>query len=133
MDADNVGADPDPVEGGTRSYSRRAVNSRIQKEIQESVEAYLGMFAAGWAMKDPVCGSVALDTLPNIAAKAVPLLSRNPKVVAYLTKGSNFKEVMDFIFACLPLIQVAYAHHMAHTIVTGPEQEAVPNYAEYGA
>lgn len=134
MDANNVGADPDPSDPGSRtSYSRRAVTARVQKEIQETVEAYLGIAATGFAMKDPICGGVALDIVPNVAEKAVPLLSRNPKIVAYLTKGNNFKEVMDFALAVLPLVQVVYAHHMAHSIKMGAEQEAVPNYDEYRA
>lgn len=133
MDADNVGADPDPSDSGPRTHSRRGISARIQKEIQETVEAYLGILATGFAFKDPICGPVALDIVPNVAEKAVPLLARNPKIVSYLTKGNNFKEVMDFALAVLPLIQVVYAHHMSHTISVGPDQEPVNNYNEYVA
>ena len=133
MDENNIGPDPDPSDTGSRTNYQRRVSARIQKEIQETVEAYIGIFSTGWALKDPVCGNVALEITPNIAEKAVPLLCRNPKIVSYLSKGNNFKDIMDFVLAILPLIQVVYAHHMSHTISTGPEQEPVNNYADYTA
>lgn len=132
FDADNVGADPDPSDAAPRTSSRR-ISARVQKEVQETIEAYLGMFAAGWELKDPLCGGVAAQIVPNVAAKSVPLLARNPKIISYLSKGNNFKDVMDFVIAIAPLVQVVYAHHMSHTIRTGPEQEAVPNYGDYTA
>lgn len=132
MNSEAVGADPDPSEEGARRTYRKP-SQRIQKEIQDTLEAYLGIISTGWAMKDPVCGGVALDIVPNVAEKAVPLLARNPKIVAYLSKGNNFKEVMDFALACLPLIQVVYAHHMAHTIGVGQNDEPVQNYNDYVA
>lgn len=132
MDADNIGADPDPSDDGSRRTYRKP-SQRIQKEVQDTVEAYLAMIFTGWAMKDPVCGTVALDITPNVAEKAVPLLCRNPKIVSYLTKGNNFKDVMDFIIAVLPLVQIAYAHHLSHTVGVGPDEQPVQNYNDYVA
>lgn len=134
FDADNIGADPDPSDGpAKRTYTRRSVSAKVQREIQETIEAYLGVIATGFAVKDPICGSVALDHVPNIAAKAAPLLARNAKIAEYLTKSSNFKEVLDLALAILPLAQVVYAHHMAHTISTGQNEEPVRNYNDYVA
>ena len=133
MDAENVGPDPDPSDAGSRkSYSRR-ISAKIEKEIQETVEAYVGMLATMWSFNDPICGDVALSITPNIAEKAVPLLARNPKIVSYLTKGNSFKEIMDFMIAIAPLVKVAYAHHFSKTITMNAEQEVVPNYNEYTA
>lgn len=133
MDAENVGADPDPSDAGSRKSYARRVSARVEKEIQDTVEAYLGVLSTMWAMKDPICGEVALEITPNVAAKAVPLLAKNPKIVSYLTKGNSFKEIMDFALAVAPLVRVVYAHHLSRTISVGQDQEPVQNYNEYTA
>ena len=129
-EAENVDADPSPSDEPKRS---RKPSARIQREVQDTIEAYLGVIATGWAIKDPLCGNVLADVTPNIAEKAVPLLARNPVIVKYLTKSSNFKEIMDLALAILPLIQVVYAHHMSHTISVGQHEEQVQNYNDYVA
>lgn len=130
MDAETVDADPDPADEPKRVT--RKPSARITKSVQETIEAYLGILATGWAMRDPYCGSIALDHYENIAAKAAPLLAKNPIVVKYLTTGSNFKEAMDLALAMLPVIQAVYAHHMAHS-VTIEQNEPKQNYNEYVA
>ena len=132
-DAEKIDPDPEPGDESRKRVYR--ASAKIKKEMQDTLEAYGAMLCAGWALRDPLCGNVALEVLPATVEKLVPILARNQVAVKYFTTSNNFREVVDVFVTLFPLVQVITAHHLFHSVGT-PTQEQngeVPNYNGYVA
>lgn len=118
--------DPEPADQPTVRVKAPAV--RITAALRKDVEGKLAfMFALSgqmWAMGDPICGGVFLEQSPEIAKKLTPIICQSPEVVRWLTKSGNFVLYVDLFMACWPVVQIAFAHHIAKSVA---ENQANPN------
>lgn len=112
-----LGDDPEPSDEAKTKATVR-VTAKIRKEMEESIAGYLAFGAGAWAMNDPICANALLDQSEEIAAKLVPILSRNQAVIRYFRSTSTFKDTMDLALVLWPVIQAVGKHHIFHTIGT---------------
>lgn len=121
-----VGDDPEPSdEAKVKGIVR--VTARVKKEMEESIAGYLALGAGAWAMNDPICANALLEQSETIAAKLVPILSRNQTVVRYFRSSSTFKDTMDLLIVLWPVAQAVGRHHIFHTIGTIQAQNGQPS------
>lgn len=117
-----IGDDPEPSEDAKAKGTVR-VTAKIKKEMEESIAGYLALGAGAWAMNDPLCANALLDQSEQIAAKLVPILSRNQTVVRYFRSSSTFKDTMDLLIVLWPVAQMVGRHHIFHSVGTVKGQD----------
>lgn len=117
-----LGDDPEPSDEA-KSKGTVRVTAKVKKEMEESIAAYLAFGAGAWSMNDPICAQVLIDQSEAIAAKLVPILSRNQTAVKYFRSSSTFKDAMDLALVLWPVAQVIGKHHVFHTIGTVQTQD----------
>lgn len=107
------------------------VTAAVRGDIEGKLALLLGIPAMTWSTVDPYCGGAFADNLDNIVKKAVPLICQSPDAVKFLTKGSSFILLLDFMVALGPVGSAVWNHHVAHTveIITEPPGGAPPGMA----
>jgi hypothetical protein len=89
-----------------------------KRQIQDALELMLITLGGGVTFRDPHCGGVLTDHAANIAAKATPLISRNPQWVEWFTGSTGFLDVMGLLIALRPVGSSIWGHHVSHTVDT---------------
>lgn len=82
------------------------------KDITAEFETYLQLAAMTWSLRDPECGTVLSDASPQIAAKIVKLLARNPAVLAKLHGAGFMSDIVGLLMALKPVATAVFAHHV---------------------
>jgi hypothetical protein len=133
--------DPEPVTPPEpRRFGRRRkvadspvvkVTAAVRKDVQAKVALFLSIGASAWAGRDPLCGQVALEVVPDTSKALTDILCESPDVVAFLTKGSAFVKWIALAQALQPLGAVVYAHHVARTVALPEEMDAEAERLSY--
>jgi hypothetical protein len=133
--------DPEP-ERHTRGIKGFRLNKPAQKvkvtpaqkrDIQAKI-ALLLMAPAGMAKRrDPYCGGVVVEQLPDISAALADIACDSPEVVQYFTTtGSGFMKWMNLVLALQPVGEMYWAHHVTGAVgreQLPPEEEAFDYHA----
>lgn len=105
---------------------------RITKKMRDDMEGKLvilmTMLTVPFSMYDPVCGPAIEENVQNICAKLVPVISKSPEMVKWLTTGSNVTAWLDLMLAIAPVAKIIAAHHITHSIGSDDSQR-LPNEA----
>lgn len=99
------------------------ITAALRRDVEGKLAFIMGLSGQMWAMGDPVCGAVFLTQTPEIAKKLTPIVCQSPDVVKWLTKTSNFTLWIDLFMACLPVMQMIFAHHIAKSVVADMAQQ----------
>lgn len=134
--AEELEQDPAPIaEEPRKRFGRRRrvveqvpvkITAAVRKDVQAKVALFLSIGASAWAGRDPLCGEVALQVVPDTSKALTDILCESPDVVAFLTRGSAFVKWIALAQALQPLGAVVYAHHVTRTVTLAedldPEQ-----------
>lgn len=118
-----VAADPSPADMGDQQYayddgSQFVITPGIKADAKGKLALFGVLLATPLDMVDPYCGGVLSANLDNMIDKAMPLISRSPAAIQFLTGTSGgIMEWLAFLQACWPVIAAIYAHHLARSIV----------------
>ena len=114
------------------------ITNAIRGDIDAKVSFALEIPGRLWQARDPVCGSVFVEQRPEISAALTDIICQSADLVAWFTgPGGNFMMVLNLMAACWPVVTMAMAHHVYHSIEEQPQdgdgQAPGPDYGRYAA
>jgi hypothetical protein len=125
--------------GKTRTTARPPrITNAVRGDIDAKISFALEIPGRLWQARDPVCGGVFVDQRPDISAALTDIVCQSADLVAWFTgPGGNFMLVLNLMAACWPVVTMAMAHHVYHSIPDAPggdgDQGAAPDYSRYAA
>lgn len=124
--------DPKPARKGPvkkRQPSTRATAGQ-KRQIQDALVLMMTIPGGVLQFRDPVCAAALLDNAEEIAAKAVPLITRNPGVMAwFLGNGAPWMDWVALALALQPVAATIWGHHVSKSI--GHDHEGEQGAADY--
>lgn len=119
--------------GKTRAAPKR-VTQAIRGDIDAKISFALEIPARLWAARDPVCGGVFVEQRPEIASALTEIVCQSPDLVAWFAGGGGqFMLWLNVMAACWPVVTVAMAHHVYHSIGDQPVEAQQPDYGRFAA
>lgn len=114
--------DPEPDEPGEQRISEAPlrITRAVRRDVEGKLAFMLSMAGSAWSAADPLCGGVFLNQTPDIAAKLTPILCQSPDVVKWFRKTSGWMLYVDLFTVLMPVIQVAYSHHVSKAVNREP-------------
>ena len=112
------------------------ITSAVRGDIDAKISFALEIPGRLWQARDPVCGTVFVEQRPDISAALTDIVCQSADLVAWFTgPGGNFMMVLNLMAACWPVITMAMAHHVYHSIEDAEpgEGQAAPDYGRYAA
>ncbi len=115
---DSLPPDPKP---GKRTARRRiprpaaapAKATAVQKrQIEDSLVLLMTVIGGGISLRDRVCGPAITSNAQQVARAAVPIIARNPALMAWFCGGAGFMDIFGLIVALQPVIGTAWGHHV---------------------
>jgi hypothetical protein len=75
------------------------------------------MPATALAMIDPACGGALADNIDTIISKSLPLVYQSGTAVKFLSEAGEWLLWYGLGQACLPVLTMAWSHHVTHTVM----------------
>ncbi len=104
---------------GPRATSKRPTGrpagrpTNLEKQVAEELTMYAEIIAAVWEVRDPVCGAVAAQQAPQIAAAVSRILRRYPQLMARMHASGQVGDWIALGMACAPVGKAVWSHHIA--------------------
>jgi len=118
--------------GGKSTPKPPRITAAVRGDIDAKLSFALEVPGRLWQARDPVCGGAFVEARPDISAALTDIVCQSADLVAWFTgPAGNFMLVLNLMAACWPVITMAMAHHVYHSIEDAPEGEA-PAVADYG-
>lgn len=133
---DALPADPKPVRGRASSVPKRAPapTKAVRQEVRDALVMMMTIPAGLVSFRDPICGGAVLDHADKIADSLVPIICRNPRMLAWFTTGSGYMDFLGVAMAFWPLVSTVYGHHVSHSIGHDHEEaEEASDFSQYSA
>jgi hypothetical protein len=114
---------------------KRPPNVTVRRDIQAKIRLILKPAAEIWAVRDQMCGPVAVVQEPLISEALAEIVCDSPDLIAFFTgPAGGFMKYIKLFLAVQPVAMVAWAHHVGHAQVVLPEGAAqqppqMPAYA----
>ena len=121
-DLGEIRPDPAPAPiGKAKGTKARKTGPKVTAAVRQDIYAKLRFVlvptAKLWEIRDPLCGGVAVAQEPAISAAVATIVLDSPDLVAFFTGPmGGFMKYLELGAAVLPVLQVAFAHHVAHSI-----------------
>ena len=113
----------------TRAKVRtQAKLTKLQKQkILDKFEIMVKMPGMFLGMVDPVCGGALANNSMSIAESMIPIISRNPEMLAWFLSDSTgaMMDYMGVLWACMPVGMTVYNHHFGKNNVHSHEEEEI--------
>ena len=110
------------------------VTAAIRKDVEAKIRFVLMPSAQLFAMRDPVCGSVAVEQEPEISSAFAEIVCDSPDLVAWFTgPAGGFMKYFRLVMAVQPVLMIGWAHHIAHAVIDPAEMADQPDYSAYPA
>jgi hypothetical protein len=118
--------------GGGRAVR---VTVSIRADISAKVSMPLAIAGSIWEARDPLCGGTFVRQRPDIADALTDIICDSADLVAFFTgPGGAFMKYLNLGAALWPVIEVAAAHHVYHSIaVEAPDGDAAAAAGRYAA
>lgn len=105
------------------------VTAAVRRDIAAKVAVMLTVPGAVWRARDPLCGGVFMDQVPEIGAALTDAVCQSNALVEFFTStGGGFIIYLQVFAALQPVAMMVFAHHIAHSIDAEP-----PAGVEYDA
>lgn len=137
---DVLPADPKP---GKRSRARlpRPATSTTKttaaqkKQVEDSLLLLMTVIGGGISLRDRVCGPAITEQAGAVAKAAVPIICRNPALLAWFVGGAGFMDFFALLVALQPVLGTAWSHHVTKTPTAAHDHEGVApvDYSAYAA
>ena len=129
--------DPAPAKIGRRGggkSSGRKPTAAVAQDIRAKVGMMVDVPARLWAVRDPVCGVMAVQQSAAMADAWTAIVLDSPELVAWFSgPAGGFMKWVDVIMATYPVAMTVYAHHIARTVETPANGEAPRADRQYAA
>jgi hypothetical protein len=111
------------------------VTAAVRKDIEAKVTMMLIVPGKIWQARDPACGGVFVDTIPGQAPAWTDIICDSADLVEFFTgTGGAFMKYLNLMTVLMPVFQMVWAHHVAHTVELRPETVAeAPDLTAYAA
>jgi hypothetical protein len=111
------------------------ITAGIRADINAKVSMPLAIAGGIWEARDPLCGGTFVRQRPDIAGALTDIICESADLVAFFTgPGGAFMKYLNLGAALWPVIEVAAAHHVYHTIaVEAPDGDAEAMTGRYAA
>ena len=128
--ADELPQDPQPSRRSRKAArkmrppaaSRTATKSE-QNQVRDAVSLLFTVPAWGLQMRDAHCGGVLMAQRQEIIDAFVPIICRNPAMLAFFTAvDAPWMAYLALFKALAPVAQAIWGHHVTHTV--GDDQGA---------
>jgi hypothetical protein len=133
-DAPELPADPPPSRRSRkgRRTAARATNVRTtatkadRDQVRDALTMLYTLPAWGLTMKDPHCGGVLMQQRDDIIKSLVPIVCRNPGMLAFFTAANApWMDYLALMQALLPVGQAVWGHHVTRTVgPAAPDEQA---------
>lgn len=122
---------PRPPRGG----SKIRITATTRGDIAAKISMPLEIIGRIWEARDPLCGGVFLRQRPDIADAFTDIVCESADLVAFFTgPGGAFMKYLNAGAALWPVIEVAAAHHVYHTITAeAADSDAAAGAGRYAA
>lgn len=137
---DALPPDPKPGQRG-RTKARRAapvaakVTAAQKRTVEDSI--YLLMMIPGGALslRDPHCGGAVTGNAREVARACVPIVARNPSILAWFTAtGAPVMDWLALLAALSPIASAFWSHHVTKSVGQDEEDEgANADYSQFTA
>lgn len=91
------------------------VTEAVKKDIRAKTAMMLTLPATAFALRDPYCGGVAREIVPDTAEALTEIFIESADVVAWFTAGSGYLRYIKLLTVLQPLFSAIGAHHVTHT------------------
>ena len=133
-EGEQLAPDPQPSRRnrkGRRNGRAAAASTRATKAEQDQVRDALTMLytlpAWGLQLKDPHCGGALMEQRDAIIKSLVPIVCRNPAMLAFFTAANApWMEYLALGQALAPVAKTIWSHHVTHTVGDAQGQGEVP-------
>jgi len=127
-----------PGRGGKAKATQSARKPRVNVTTRKDIAAKVGMllYVPGkiWETRDPWCGGTFVAQLPATTEALTDIICDSADLVAFFTgPAGGFMKYLNLMTALAPVAQVAYGHHISHTIGQAGEQVPAPDMTAYAA
>ncbi len=131
-DLDGPALDPDPRPARRRKGRMRAASSSSgtkasaaqKRQIRDSLLMILTPTTGLLALKDPICAGTAFAQREAIADAMVPIVARNPAMLAFFSGGeARWLDYLALATALQPVAGAVWHHHVRHDVGGEPEDE----------
>ncbi len=127
--------DPEPAHLKTgKEKAKKTFHAKVPITIKKDINAKLGLVLTipgkVWEARDPLCGGTFVGQTPAICDALTEIVCQSPDLVAWFQgAGGGFMLYLNLIMACYPVITIAAAHHVFHTVELAPTANGqVPGY-----
>lgn len=114
--------DPKPgkIRGGKFKAPKPIVKTKAtaadKRAVADTLTMLIKLGGGAFAMRDPVCGGAIVDGADAVVNSLVPIVLRNPAMLAWFTGGSGVMDVIGILLAFQPIIGTIWGHHVSHSI-----------------
>jgi hypothetical protein len=111
------------------------VTATIRADITAKIRMPLEIGGRIWAVRDPLCGGVFVQQVPDTADALADIVCDSADLVAFFTgPGGAFMKYLNLGAALWPVAEVVAAHHVYHTVrledaTQAPQQPDMTGYA----
>ena len=107
----------------------------MRQDIHAKISFAIEIPGRVWQARDPVCGSVFVQQRDDIAGALTDIVCQSADLVKWFTgPAGNFMLFMNLAGAAWPVVTVAMAHHVYHSIEDAPGDEGLTaDAARYAA
>lgn len=134
--------DPPPLHGDKRKWKQGSpksaprkplrVTAGVRNDIDAKISFALEIPGRVWQARDPLCGGTFVSQRPEISAALTEIVCQSPDLIAWFAGGGGqFMAWLNLMAACWPVVTVAMAHHVYHSIEAG--EPAEPDATRYAA
>ena len=119
-----------------RGSQRRTVRvtAAVRKDITAKIKMPLFVGGKIWEARDPWCGGTFVAQLDPISEAFTDIVCDSADLVAFFTgPAGGFMKYLKLATALAPVAQVAWAHHVAHSIGGEGQEQARPDMRAYAA
>lgn len=115
---DRLTPDPKPKRGkATKLTAVRSAGTKVsvaqKRAVHDALTLVLTLPAGAWAMRDPHCGGIAMAQREATINALVPIICRNPTMLAWFTAGDGgWMDWAALIVALQPLASATWSHHV---------------------
>lgn len=121
-DPDRLAPDPQPSRRSRKGRrTQRPASGKVSKaetdQVRDALTVLYTPAAWGVRLKDPHCGGALLEQRDDIIKAMVPIVCRNPAMLAFFTAANApWMDYLALASALGPLAKTVWSHHVTHTI-----------------
>jgi hypothetical protein len=106
-----------PIRDAANKKSPVKVTPAVRKDIRAKLALLLGLPASIVKRRDPVCGTVMLQQVPDVSDALADIMCDSPDLVAFFTSsGSGYMKWLTLATALQPVLETGFKHHVSHSI-----------------